>query len=59
MKHALSANKRRKLNIVDRRPEGQEEIPSYLKVVLQKTNVDTMQAVHYIAKKLKKLGKQF
>lgn len=59
MKHALSQNKRRKLNIVERKPEGAEDWPQYLKVVLQKTNVDTMQAVHYVAKKLKKLGKYF
>lgn len=57
--HALSQNKRRKLNIVNRKPDGQEDMPQYLKVIVQKTNVDTMQAIHYIAKKLKKFGKSF
>ncbi|CDW87747.1 trna pseudouridine synthase [Stylonychia lemnae] len=60
LKNAFSANKRRKMNIIDRKPQGSvEEWPQYLKVVVQKTNVDTMQAVHYIAKKLKKFGKSF
>jgi tRNA pseudouridine13 synthase len=27
--------------------------------VIQKTNVDTMQAIHYIAKRIKKYGKHF
>ena len=29
-------------------------MPQYLQVVIQKTNMDTMQAVHYVAKKIKK-----
>jgi len=34
-------------------------MPQYLQVVIQKTNMDTMQAVHYVAKKIKKYGKHF
>jgi tRNA(Glu) U13 pseudouridine synthase TruD len=34
-------------------------MPQYLQVVIRKTNFDTMQAVHYIAKKIKKYGKHF
>ena len=33
--------------------------PEYLQVAVMKTNVETMQAVHYIAKKTKKFAKQF
>jgi hypothetical protein len=31
--------------------------PQYLKVALFKTNVETMQAIHYIAKRIRKIGK--
>jgi tRNA pseudouridine13 synthase len=59
LKHGLSANKRRKLNIINRKPQEEREMPQYLQVVIQKTNVDTMQAIHYIAKRVKKYGKHF
>jgi len=59
LKNSLSQNKRRKLNIINRKPADEKEQPQYLQVVIQKTNVDTMQAVHYIAKRIKKYGKHF
>ena len=59
LKNGLSANKRRKLNIVTRKPQDEKEQPQYLQVVIQKTNIDTMQAIHYIAKRVKKYGKHF
>lgn len=59
LKNGLSANKRRKLNIVTRKPQEEKEQPQYLQVVIQKTNIDTMQAIHYIAKRVKKYGKHF
>jgi hypothetical protein len=59
LKNGLSANKRKKLNIISRKSIEEKEQPQYLQVVIQKTNVDTMQAVHYIAKRLKKYGKHF
>ena len=54
---ALSKNKRRKLNVVERREERNE--PRYVEVALYKTNMDSMQAIHYVAKRLKKFSKQF
>ena len=59
LKDSLSQNKRRKLNIINRKTQEEKEMPQYLQVVIQKTNVDTMQAVHYIAKRIKKYGKHF
>jgi len=59
LKNGLSANKRKKLNIVSRKSLEEKEQPQFLQVVIQKTNVDTMQAVHYIAKRVKKYGKHF
>ena len=59
LKNSLSANKRKKLNIINRKPQEEREMPQYLQVVIQKTNIDTMQAIHYIAKKIKKYGKHF
>jgi tRNA pseudouridine13 synthase len=59
LKNSLSANKRKKLNIINRKAPEEREMPQYLQVVIQKTNVDTMQAIHYIAKKIKKYGKHF
>lgn len=59
LKNSLSANKRRKLNIITRKTQEEKDQPQYLQIVIQKTNVDTMQAVHYIAKRIKKYGKHF
>jgi tRNA pseudouridine13 synthase len=59
LKNELSANKRKKLNIINRKPQEERDMPQYLQIVIQKTNVDTMQAIHYIAKKVKKYGKHF
>ncbi len=59
LKHSLSANKRKKLNIINRKPQEERDMPQYLQIVIQKMNVDTMQAIHYIAKKVKKYGKHF
>lgn len=42
LKNSLSANKRRKLNIISRKTQEEKELPQYLQVVIQKTNVDTM-----------------
>lgn len=50
LKHCLSANKRKKMNIVNRKTDAEKEAPQYLQIVIQKQNMDTMQAVHYIAK---------
>ena len=59
LKHSLSANKRKKMNIINRKPQEERDQPQYLQIVIQKMNVDTMQAVHYIAKQIKKYGKHF
>ena len=59
LKNGLSANKRKKLNIINRKPQEERDMPQYLQIVILKTNVDTMQAIHYIAKKVKKYGKHF
>lgn len=42
LKNSLSQNKRRKLNIINRRTPEEREQPQYLQVVIQKTNIDTM-----------------
>ena len=34
-------------------------MPEYIQFALQKTNYDTMQAVHYISKRVKKLPRYF
>lgn len=59
LKHSMSSNKRKKLNIINRKPQEERDAPQYLQVVIQKMNVDTMQAIHYIAKQIKKYGKHF
>jgi tRNA(Glu) U13 pseudouridine synthase TruD len=40
------------------RPPRDPNQPDYLRVALQKTNIESMQAIHYIAKRLRKLPKQ-
>ena len=42
----------------ERKPRDKNE-PQFLKVALYKSNMETMQAVHYIAKRLRKTPKQF
>jgi hypothetical protein len=42
LKHSLSANKRKKLNIINRKPQEERDQPQYLQIVIQKMNVDTM-----------------
>ena len=59
LKHCLSANKRKKMNIINRKSDAEKDAPQYLQIVIQKMNIDTMQAVHYIAKQVKKYGKHF
>ena len=39
------------------RKQRDKSIPEYLKVALFKTNVESMQAIHYIAKRIRKLPK--
>mmetsp|Transcript_8685 Transcript_8685/g.6438 ORF Transcript_8685/g.6438 Transcript_8685/m.6438 type:complete len:103 (+) Transcript_8685:453-761(+) len=59
LKEGLSGNKRRKLRIVDRKEKDFDKKPQYLHVALHKNNMDTMQAVHFIGKKLHKTATYF
>ena len=58
LKSSLSNTARKKMKMTDRKPKDLTQ-PQYLKVAVLKTNVDTMQAVHYISKRIRKLPKQF
>tara|TARA_B110001450_G_C17181168_1_gene303482 strand:- start:143 stop:349 length:207 start_codon:yes stop_codon:yes gene_type:complete len=52
---AISKKKRQKNNITEWGGNTGPKLPEYLSVALQKTNVETMQAVHYISKRTKKM----
>lgn len=52
---AVSKKKRQKNNITEWGGNSGPKLPEYLSVALQKTNVETMQAVHYISKRTKKM----
>ena len=54
LKSSLSNNARRKMKMTERKPRDQT-LPQFLKVALHKTNIDTMQAIHYVAKRIRKL----
>ena len=57
-KEGFSKKKRQKLDIMNKwgNPNfgGQAKMPEYLSVALQKTNVESIQAIHYISKRTKK-----
>lgn len=54
----FSNKSRKKMNLGDRKIRD-KTLPEYLQVVLLKTNVETMQAIHYISKRLRKVPRQF
>ena len=56
LKSSLSNTARKKMKMNARPPKDKSQ-PEYLKVAVLKTNVDTMQAVHYISKRVRKLPK--
>ena len=56
---AVGKKKRQKMNITEWGGNSGPKLPEYLSVALQKTNVETMQAVHYISKRTKKMTRQF
>ena len=43
------------MNLGERKPKADKSVPEYLQVVLFKSNVESMQAIHYIAKRLRKV----
>ena len=58
LKSSLSNTARKKMKMNDRKPKDMSQ-PQYLRIALHKTNVDTMQAVHYVAKRIRKMPRQF
>jgi tRNA(Glu) U13 pseudouridine synthase TruD len=42
----------------ERKPRNLNE-PQFLRIALFKSNMETMQAIHYIAKRLRKVPRQF
>jgi len=58
LKAGMSNNKRRKMGILERKPRD-KNIPIFLKFSMQKSNTETAQAIHYIAKRLRKQPKAF
>ena len=60
LKSSLSNTARKKMKMTERKPRNIAATqPQYLRVALHKTNVDTMQAVHYVAKRIRKMPRQF
>jgi len=45
------------MRIVER--GGEKDPEPYLTFIMQKQNIDTMQAIHFIAKRIKKQAKHF
>ena len=58
LKSSLSNTARKKMKMGDRKPKDLTQ-PQYLKIAVHKTNMDSMQAVHYIAKRVRKVARQF
>ena len=58
LRSSLSNTARKRMKMNDRKPKDLSQ-PQYLKIAVHKTNVDTMHAVHYIAKRIRKMPKQF
>ena len=54
----FSNRTRKRMNLGDRKVRD-KTMPEYLQVVLFKTNVESMQAIHYISKRLRKVPRQF
>lgn len=50
----ISNRSRKRMNLGDRK-QRDKSLPEYLQVVLFKTNVESMQAIHYIAKRLRRV----
>ena len=57
LRDGLSNRYRKKINLTDRRP-ADVNIPQYLSVVIFKENTESMNAVHYIARRIRKMPKQ-
>ena len=56
LRDGLSNRYRKKINLTDR--QSKAHIPQYLSVVIYKENVESMHAVHYIARRIRKTPKQ-
>lgn len=56
---SMSNRTKKRMNLGERKPKADKSLPEYLSVVLFKTNVESMQAISYIAKRLRKVPKQF
>ena len=61
LQSALGKNKRAKNSISTwgHRGMGDVQVPEYLSMAMQKTNFESMQAIHYISKRVKKQVKHF
>jgi len=58
----MSNKNRKRQNLTDKKrvdKKDRKNMPEYVKVVLRKENMESMQAIHYIAKRLKKMPKAF
>ncbi len=56
LRDGLSNRQRKKLHLTDR--SSKAHIPQYLSVVIYKENVESMHAVNYIARRIRKVPKQ-
>jgi tRNA pseudouridine13 synthase len=56
MRDGLSGRMRKKLHLGDRTPKL--NVPQYLSVVIYKENVESMTAVNYVARRIRKVPKQ-
>lgn len=56
LRDGLSGRLKKKLNLTDR--SSKAHLPSYLSVVVYKENTESMHAVHYIARRIRKVPRQ-
>jgi tRNA pseudouridine13 synthase len=58
----MSNKNRKRQNLTDKNrvlKKDRKSMPEYLQVVVRKENLESMQAIHYISKRLKKMPKYF